>query len=250
MTGRPERIRRLEEIGLATWPALEHHTDGSWVFRTARGVTNRSNSVSPLGQPDGTLLAALRDAERWYAALGLPCRFRLTELAPTELEMTLGARGYRRENAVDVMTRRIEDASEPGDVRIDQAPSARWFEALMSRRFPHGTDPDVVRSMLARLPTPTAYAELEAAGEVAAMGMGVVWDDAVAIYVMHTARHLRGSGLGTQVLQALQARGRSNGATMAFLQVQTENTPARAFYSGHGFGAEYQYWYRTQATTQ
>ena len=118
MTGRPERIRRLEEIGLATWPALEHHTDGSWVFRTARGVTNRSNSVSPLGQPDGTLLAALRDAERWYAALGLPCRFRLTELAPTELEMTLGARGYRRENAVDVMTRRIEDASEPGDVRI------------------------------------------------------------------------------------------------------------------------------------
>jgi ribosomal protein S18 acetylase RimI-like enzyme len=250
VTGRPERIRRLEHIGLATWPALEQHTDGSWVLRTARGVTSRSNSVSPLGPPSRNLKASLGDAERWYATQGLPCRFRLTDLAPTELETTLGARGYRRENAVDVMTRRIGDASEPGDVRIDPAPSARWFEALMSRRFPHGTDPVVVRSMLARLPTPTAYAELEAAGEVAAMGMSVVWDDAVAIYVMHTARHLRGSGLGTQVLQALQAWGRSNGATMAFLQVQTENTPARAFYSSHGFGPEYQYWYRTQVTTQ
>ncbi len=244
MTARLERIRRLERIGLATWPALEEAVHDGWVLRAAGGITLRSNSVSPLESLRRKLGDAIADAESWYRSRGLPPAFRLTAAAPPNLEPRLARRGYVPDPAVDVMVRPIGTAAGGAGVRLDAAPSNAWFAALMAVRFPGGTSADVVRRMLARASGPITYASIASSGRISAMGMGAVRDEHIAVYLMHTVPSERRRGLGTSILDGLLAWGRSEGAGAAFLQVHTENPGGLAFYRRAGFRTVYRHWYR------
>ncbi len=244
MTRRLEEILRLEEVALATWPALEEHRDGQWVLRAAAGITGRSNSVSPLGAPDADLETAIADVERWYSVRRLPPRFRLTDLAPSGLDDLLVSDGYHSEPEVAVMVLPIGRRPAPSEVRIEPAPSEAWFGALMAHRFGPRTPPATVRAMLDRLAQPAAYASLSVESTMLGMGMGVLFQDFVAVYAMYTADAHRHRGVASRILGALLAWGSGNGATNAFLQVLAENTAARSFYARRGFETMYHYWYR------
>ncbi len=244
MTGRLERIRRLDRVGLATWPALEEAVHDGWVLRAAAGVTMRSNSASPLETPRGSLADAIDAAESWYRSRGLPPAFRLTPAAPPDLEPRLARRGYVPKPAVDVMVRPIGRAANGGGVRLEAAPSETWFTTLMAVRFPGGTSAEVVRRMLASASGPITYASISNASCIESMGMGAVHDEHIAVYVMHTDPARRRRGMGAHILDALLAWGRAEGAGAAFLQVQSENPGGLAFYRRAGFRTVYRYWYR------
>ncbi len=247
MTDRLEEIRRLEEIGLATWPALEIERHHGWDLRAAAGVTKRSNSVSPLVPSTLPLDEAIDRCERWYAERGLPPSFRLTELAEPALEPALAARGYALDPWVEVMTRPIAAATPPPGVRLDDRPTDWWFERFMELRFERGTPPEVVRGMLEQRTAPTVFASIADGGAIAALGIGAVHDDHVAVYAMHTVDGNRRRGLGTRLLAGLLAWGAARGATSAFLQVHSETPGARAMYGSAGFEAVHRYWYRMPA---
>lgn len=244
MAGRDELIRRLEEVGLATWPALEIERCAGWDLRAAAGVTKRSNSVSPLGPAALPLDEAVARCERWYADRSLPPSFRLTELANPGLERQLADRGYVPDPWVEVMTRPVAHPMPPPDVHIDERPSNEWFARFMERRFEPGSSRTVVSRMLGRRTAPTVFASIRNQDGIVALGIGAVHDGHVAVHAMHTVVGNRRQGLGRRLLEALLAWGAAHGARTAFLQVHSGTPGARALYEAAGFEPAYRYWYR------
>jgi GNAT superfamily N-acetyltransferase len=248
VTSRRDLIRRLEEVGLATWPALDIERRGGWDLRAAAGVTKRSNSVSPLCPATVPVAEQIAWCERWFATRALPASFRLTELAEPALETALVARGYALDPWVEVMTRPLGRAvSRSPDVELEDQPTPAWLECLMELRFAPGTARSVVQAMLERRIAPTVFASIRMDRSIVALGIGAVHDDHVAIYAMHTVDVHRRRGLGTRLLDGLLAWGTGRGARAGFLQVHSETPGARAMYERAGFEAVYRYWYRMPA---
>lgn len=237
-------IRRLEEVGLATWPALEAERLDGWDLRAAAGVTRRSNSVSPLWPSSLPLDDKVSRCEQWYALRGLPASFRMTELAEPGLEPELVRRRYVRDPVVDVMVGPVAAFAPHSDIRLDNEPGGDWFARFMERRFDSGTPPDVVREMLRRRTDPTVFASVRDADDMVAMGIAAVHDAHVAVYAMHTIPDRRGEGLGSRLLRALTGWGAEQGARAAFLQVHSSTPRARTMYEQAGFRTRYRYWYR------
>ncbi|NEB82358.1 GNAT family N-acetyltransferase, partial [Streptomyces sp. SID14478] len=62
----------LARVSSRAWQPLESERLGEWELRAAEGFTRRANSVLPVGDPGVPLDEALRRAQEWYAARGLP----------------------------------------------------------------------------------------------------------------------------------------------------------------------------------
>jgi ribosomal protein S18 acetylase RimI-like enzyme len=79
-----------------------------------------------------------------------------------------------------------------------------------------------------------------------ACGQFVVENGLAGIYDVVVARDLRGRGLGRWLTAQLLQSARASGATVAYLQVDADNAPARALYARLGFVDRYAYWYRAR----
>jgi ribosomal protein S18 acetylase RimI-like enzyme len=84
---------------------------------------------------------------------------------------------------------------------------------------------------------------LDLGGEVAALGASAVDGEWAGIFGMRTLPTHRRKGLASRVLAALLHEARSLGARRAYLQVEADNAPAIALYSGLGFVPAYGYRY-------
>src|SRR5690606_30200262 len=89
-------IEAIERAGLQVWPGIEEKWDGSWVRRAAGGYTKRANSVQCL-DPDDFEDADLRviSACTWMIIRQVKPVFRITPLAPYELNATLDESGWQ-----------------------------------------------------------------------------------------------------------------------------------------------------------
>ena len=77
-----------------------------------------------------------------------------------------------------------------------------------------------------------------------ACGQTAVESELVGLYDVFTAPEVRGQGLARRLCSALLARAGAAGASMAYLQVDADNAPARAIYQRLGFDDAYSYHYR------
>jgi predicted GNAT family acetyltransferase len=66
----------------------------------------------------------------------------------------------------------------------------------------------------------------------------------VGLYDVFTAPEVRGQGLARRLCCTLLAQAGAAGAKIAYLQVETDNAPARAIYHRLGFDDAYSYHYR------
>jgi predicted GNAT family acetyltransferase len=81
-----------------------------------------------------------------------------------------------------------------------------------------------------------------------ACGSAAVDGTLAGIFGMVTVPALRGRGLATALVGALLDRASARGATIAYLQVDATNAPARRAYERFGFADRYAYWYRTPSS--
>jgi GNAT superfamily N-acetyltransferase len=242
-------IRCLEEIGHATWPALEEDIRDGWLLRAAAGVTRRSNSASPVARSSVDIDDQIAMCRQWYAARELPTICRLTEAAVPRLDERLAGLGYSRQAGAVVMTRSLGALVRPDipGTQIADAPSEQWL-ALMARQPGRGGEKRaVLKEMLDNLAVPAGFASVNVDGGLAAIGLGVVAADHVALYMMQTVPERRREGFGTAIAAALAAWGSNRGAHYLFLQVHPVNTAARSFYQRLGFEPRYEYWYRQRS---
>ncbi|MFD0055184.1 GNAT family N-acetyltransferase [Streptomyces sp. NPDC127168] len=231
----------LARIAARAWPPVESEWLGEWQLRAAAGFTRRANSVLPLGDPGLPLDDALSAVRRWYGARGLPAYVQTAtgaEGTQERLCAELEHRGWVREVSAEVWTGAlapVADLTEGAGVVLSRDADEAWLA-----RYQRKGVSEVALRVLGGGPS-VWFATVPGGDAPAAIGRCVVdgrWASFAAVEVDPAQRR---RGLATAVMAALAKRALDEGASAAWLQVETENAGARALYAGMGFSAHHAY---------
>ncbi|MFD7917056.1 GNAT family N-acetyltransferase [Streptomyces sp. NPDC059752] len=233
-------FEELSRVAARAWQPLESERLGGWTLRAAAGFTRRANSVLPLGDPGIPLDDALARVTSWYAERSLPAYVQVATGAAGTQEM-LGAelerRGWASEVSAEVRIGALApvadvDAPAAGDLRLTRAPDEEWLG-----RYGKVSDPDLARRMLVEGPS-VWFATLPGGRAIGRCVVDGRWAGFAAVTVDPAHRR---EGLATAVMAALARRALEEGASAAWLQVETDNPGARALYDGLGFATHHAY---------
>ncbi|MFD6281761.1 GNAT family N-acetyltransferase [Streptomyces sp. NPDC060209] len=239
----------FDELALVTaraWQPVESELLGEWRLRAAGGFTRRANSVLPLGDPGLPLGEALGHVGRWYGERGLPAYIQTAtgaEGTQERLCADLEEHGWRREVSAEVRTAALAPVgdldTDVSVVRTAREPDDAWLSRY--QRFetpgPHvlkvlGSGPSV---WFASVPGD------DPAGAPAAIGRCVVDGRWAGFMAVEVGQEYRRRGLASAVMTALARTALDEGASAAWLQVETDNEGARALYDGMGFATHHRY---------
>ncbi|MDX2765427.1 GNAT family N-acetyltransferase [Streptomyces europaeiscabiei] len=232
----------LARVAARAWQPVERAALGEWELRAASGFTRRANSVLPLGDPGMPLDEALTAVRGWYAARGLPAFMQLATGAEGTQELLcaeVADRGWVRDVTAELWIGALAPAAdrEAPEVELSRTADEAWLGRYQRKGLGEvalrvlGSGPSV---WFATVPG------AEGAGP-AAIGRCVVdgrWAGFSAVEVDPAQRR---RGLATTVMAALARRALDEGASAGWLQVETDNSGARALYGGMGFAAHHSY---------
>lgn len=238
-------FEELARVTARAWQPVESERLGEWELRASSGFTRRANSVLPLGDPGLPLDEALAYVRTWYAARDLPAYIQTaTGAAGTQEELCaeLEARGWRREVSAEA---RIGALAPVGDldadvsrVRLTRSVDEAWLQRYQRSDVP---GPHVLKVLGSGPSVWFASIPGEVGAPPAAIGRCVVdgrWAGFMAVEVGPAHRR---EGLATIVMTALARRALEEGASAAWLQVESDNDGARALYEGMGFATHHRY---------
>lgn len=237
---RTSEIRALEEAASDGWPGLEQEWIDGWILKAGNGFTGRANSATPLHPDAGD--RSLPEIAAWYADRGLLPRL----LLPDRLGSV--PPGWRSAQDVIVMAADVTDfvAPQSPPIVVTAEPDSAWLAAYHH----HGE------------PTPASGVPVLAAVRDGVLGFVRLGDPAVTLAVaraavtgapdgrrwvgltaVEVAPGHRRRGLGTLVCASAIDWGRQQGATHAYLQVESSNLAAVSMYREMGFVEHHRYRY-------
>ncbi|GAA2650027.1 GNAT family N-acetyltransferase [Streptomyces vastus] len=252
----------LARVAARGWQPVERELLGGWELRAAvqkvprearrwgavvgrrAGFTRRANSVLPLGDPGLPLDEALAFVRDWYAARGLPAYVQTATGAEGTQELLcaeLEGREWTREVSAELWTGALAplgDLPEPArPVLLSRTADEAWLGRYQRKGLS-----EVALKVLDRGPS-VWFATVPGAdpGSPAAIGRCVVDGRWAGFAALEVDPSLRRQGLATMVMGALARQALSEGASAAWLQVETDNEGARALYGGMGFAAHHVY---------
>jgi N-acetylglutamate synthase len=249
MTGMDPWVAAFERMSARHWRATEEARLGGWLLRAAGGFTGRANSALPLGDPGMPAERAVAEVEAWYCRRGLPPMVVIAtglRTSTSSLDQLLAGRGWavRQSPPAVVMTARSEHVGgyqrPEAALTLADEPDDDW---LATYRFGGQQLPPQALRVLLSAPG-QAFASVRRGGRTVATGrlsLAGGWGGITAIEVDPAWRR---SGLGTAVTAGLAARAADRGAQRIFLQVEEDNTAARALYARCGFADRHRYQYR------
>ena len=240
----------VEEAGLNALQTQRQLFYDGWLLRVSPGKAKRARSVNPYFGSTLAVDIKIGHCEQLYADHGLPTLFRMTPFShPPHLERALEERGYVVYQPTYVqlvpLDRPPEASAETG-IELAAPPIEEFVDEVAALR---GSSTEQRAAHLERLAsTPLATRAIVARQDGRAIGCGqVALDRGLAgIYDMVTDAAFRGRGAASQIVVELLRWAWQNGATHAYLQVDSENTPALAVYRKFGFATAYTYHYRAR----
>jgi ribosomal protein S18 acetylase RimI-like enzyme len=231
----------LARIAARGWRPVESEWLGEWELRAAAGFTRRANSVLPLGDPGLPLDEALAAVRRWYGDRGLPAYVQTATGAAGTQEVLcaeLEARGWTREVTAELWTGALAPVADrlyDEDVVLSREADADWLA-----RYQRKGVSEVALRVLGSGPS-VWFATVPGEGAPAAIGRCVVDGRWAGFAAVEVDPALRRRGLASTVMAALARRALDEGASAAWLQVESDNTGARALYERMGFTAHHAY---------
>ncbi|MFF3499035.1 GNAT family N-acetyltransferase [Streptomyces sp. NPDC003247] len=236
----------LARVSSRAWRPVESERLGQWELRAASGFTRRANSVLPLGDPGLPLDAALDAVRRWYGERGLPAYVQTATGAEGTQEL-LGAelerRGWVREVTAELWTGALAPVADRVAAEdVAGVALAREADEAWLARYQRKGVSEVALKVLGSGPS-VWFASVpgDEGAAPAAVGRCVVdgrWAGFAAVEVDPEQRR---RGLATVVMAALAGRALQEGASAAWLQVETDNVGARALYEALGFAPHHAY---------
>ena len=241
-----------EEAAINGFPPLRQVVFDGWLLRFSGSVRRTANSATPLREPCSHLDEVIAAAEMLYRGQGQTTIFRIPSFVSPAIDRQFAERGYTAEGESCIIAGPLDpivaSATPVGgidDVLLSAGPMPGWLAAMARLQ---GQSPEyhaVYRRIVGSVILPTAFAELAVDGEPAALAYGTIHRGMLCYESVVTAAHHRRRGLSRRILGALAVWAQQNGATSATLQVEAENTPARALYHSIGMTTElHRYHYR------
>jgi GNAT superfamily N-acetyltransferase len=243
----PGEYLRLEQATLAAWPSFEAIDYDGWILRFADGYTKRANSVNPHFGSSLPLSTKIAHCEAFYEERELPTIFRLTPFSrPANLDEVLAERGYEMLDPSLVMTCRLDNAQNVETDASFHVSESEWFCAFDRLRKLEAVQRASHRRIIEASEGDRVFAVASVGGEPCACGLGVQVGDAIGLFDLLTRESHRGQGFGSSIVRSILEWASAREARMGFLQVHSENAPARRLYERFGFEVAYAYWYRVK----
>lgn len=240
-------VMALERIASSGWPGTDTAEVGGWTLRAGGGFTGRANSALPPQEPDRDLDLQLAALVHWYTARALPAVVQVPLPARTDLADQLTARGWTAGHGAHVLVASCADvrARTPGQpelpaAQVSESPDPDWLGLYHYRggELPAGAV-DVLCAG-----TGVRFLTVRLDGTAVAVCRTAVAGGWVGLTAVEVAAAYRRRGLGTHLLrEAVRTAG--DEAAAAYLQVDTGNSRALAFYLGRGFRRHHSYRYVT-----
>lgn len=243
-------LSQIEDAGLnASAPPQQLWMDG-WLVRLCPGKAKRARCINALATGQQPVTEKLARAQACYDAAGLPLVIRVTPFSqPAGLDDQLALHGLEAFDDTVVMVTELANlsAAAPIPQGLQLAPAGPDDYARIVGTL-RGSPPDQQHAHAQRLassPVPYQGWVLRRDGEVLAGAQLAREGDCVGLYDVITAAPARNQGLSRALCGALLQQAATQGARVAYLQVDADNEPARALYRRLGFGDGYQYHYRS-----
>ncbi|MGK5545072.1 GNAT family N-acetyltransferase [Streptomyces sp. URMC 127] len=243
-------VRELQETAARGWPARETARLGEWTLRAAGGFTARANSALPLGPCGLPLPEAVDRVTAWYAERSLPARIQITTGDPEQdalLDAELARRGWTTERHALMRTAAlapVADATAPtGRVRLSRTAGEDWLAAYGRT----GASTEDALAVLGGGPSVWFATVRDEAGGPVAVGRCVIDGRWAGFSAVSVGPDHRRQGLATEIMARLAEQALGEGASAAYLQVETDNGAAGALYDELGFTTHHAYHYRREA---
>lgn len=243
------QVRRMEAVSFRSFPSTSTYFDGTWVIRlTAGHPAKRLNSVNPLDPSDhGDIEKRISIAQHRFDSFGRPLIFRLSPLAPPELEQVLEDRGWKRfEESIVMVASLSELLSE--DV-LDQVPVqdvGMWVDTFLELSEESREHKPGLAEVIGAIEPEVGLFMLRDSDSHAVSAVRCVCDkDLAGLFDMVTSEGSRRMGHGRAAVLSALKWARSRGASTAWLQVVADNEAAISLYRSLGFWEIYRYSYRS-----
>lgn len=247
-------LSRVEDAGInASAPPQQRWVDG-WLLRFSPGKAKRARCVQAVADGRLPLDERLALCAQVFQQAGLPVVIRLTPFSrPDGLDAALAARGYGRLDDTRVMVApRLPTLADlkadplPTNLQLQPLAAAAFAETVGTLRGSPAGQRAAQAQRLALSPVPYQGWVVRRLDDGAALACGqtACEADLVGLYDVFTHPATRGQGLARKLCAALLVQAQAAGARVAYLQVEADNTPARAVYHRLGFADGYGYHYR------
>ncbi len=239
-----DEMLAIERAAVHAWPAAETRDIDGWLWRYSGGGSQRANSVSPLTFRGTDVEAAISAVEALYFERNGPSRIQVGKelAAPADLDRRLELRGYRVQEPVTTLAKRVFPSVIPQDAEISDRPSDGWMEVYLSNIKPDRRSS--APAILATVPRPCVFLSILAGGQVVSTALAVLHGGIVIAECIGTRADARRTGAASRVMAALEAWAVDQGATIAALQAVTANIPAQRLYGSLGYTRVNEYHYR------
>ena len=244
-------LSRVEDASLnAIAPPQQRWLDG-WILRYSPGKARRARCVNAVAPGRLPLAQKLELAGALFREAGLPLMLRITRFTePPTLDDDLATLGWPKLDLTRVLVLPRLSNTEPSALapgtHWDRLDAAEYAEEVGQLRGSPEAHRLAHAQRLAHSPVPYfGYAiRRDADGLVLACGQYAREGNLVGLYDVTTRESARGQGLARQLCERLLSLSASDGAEVAYLQVESGNDAALSVYQRLGFVHGYTYHYR------
>lgn len=241
-------FRKIEELSLNAWPAINTSIYDGWLIRLSNGYSNRSNAVIPLYKSSINLHDKIEYCEDIYIKNKLIPTFKLYDYDEfNDLDDILASKNYASLYETSVQIAEIKEIDLEGidGLEINYGYSDRWAnEYILSRDITHGETVKNMKLILKAIVDESVFITYRYKNSAIGFGYGVFSRGHIGLNNIYVLPECRGRGIGKIIINGIFREAQKNGIDKAFLQVMKDNGSAMRLYSKMGFKEEYTYWYR------
>ena len=248
------QLEHIEELSLTHWPALHTEEIDGWKLRTANGFTKRANCVSTLTNSNENIFEKIERCEQYYSAKSQPTIFKLTPFSEPNLDEKLEQLNYIKQDNSLVMAMSLQNFNPINISSFQQTDevhftlihhiSIKWIEQYCQlNEISEQLIPTII-DMMAAIKGDIICCSCSINNEVIAVGLAVVDNQYISFYNIITSEQHRNKGIAGALITKLMNAGMQAGVETSYIQVLSENSPARHLYEKLGFREQYPYWYR------